>query len=162
MMYNDTVHGIPHTLSTGQPMDISPFSTFISVHENVGNRMTYKILNAHRKIIPCSAIRAADKDISIDQHATPLDRENIKHIVKCFHANDANLQSPTTTVTDDFFHDAQENGDDSYNTQDDHDNVDPPVATPNIPSAPPTQTPTTHTPTTHAPTEDNQPNASAE
>ena len=114
--YNETVNGIPLTLATGQQADISPLLNFtfwqkvlyrkeedsngnfpsdspeveghwVGIFENVGHRMTYKILTAHNHVIPRSAIRAANNSSAPNIRAAPLRGEDIKPIVKSIHDN---------------------------------------------------------------------------
>ena len=120
--YNDTVKGIPLTIATGQQVDISPLLNFsfyqkvyyrreeneggtfpsespelegywVGIYENVGHRMTYKILTHTMKVIPRSAIRAADQSRNL--RATPLRGEDVPKIVKSVHDN-VQSKSPTT------------------------------------------------------------------
>ena len=114
--YNATVNGVPLTLATGQQADISPLLNFtfwqkvfyhkeedshgnfpsdspeleghwVGIYENIGHRMTYKILTANLHVIPRSAIRAANNSAAPNLRAATLRGEDLEPIVKSIHDN---------------------------------------------------------------------------
>ena len=114
--YNATVNGVPLTLATGQQADISPLLNFtfwqkvfyrkeedshgnfpsdspeleghwVGIYENIGHRMTYKILTANLHVIPRSAIRAANNSAAPNLCAATLRGEDLEPIVKSIHDN---------------------------------------------------------------------------